>query len=117
MRISDWSSDVCSSDLMEDIRFLVHLAPDAMAAIVAHDRIAAPFRVPLDREADVAEMGAGPHPADALPHRFLRDAPEPHRGGRARAHQIGHARLGDAAVLFARDFECDELAVPYKQKE
>src|SRR3546814_10724081 len=23
---------------MEDIRFLVHLAPDAMAAIVAHDR-------------------------------------------------------------------------------
>src|SRR3546814_6465473 len=29
---------------MEDIRFLVHLAPDAMAAIVAHDRIAVPFR-------------------------------------------------------------------------
>src|SRR3546814_9665871 len=28
---------------MEDIRFLVHLAPDAMAAIVAHDRIAVPF--------------------------------------------------------------------------
>src|SRR3546814_20672999 len=44
---------------MEDIRFLVHLAPAAMAAQVAHARIAVPSRVPLDREAAVAEMGAG----------------------------------------------------------
>src|SRR3546814_4132435 len=43
MRISDWSSDVCSSDLRdpaEAAQFLVHLAGDlgaVEAAVVAHD--------------------------------------------------------------------------------
>src|SRR3546814_1913265 len=34
---------------MEDIRSLVHLAPDAMAALVAHYRIAVPFPLPTDQ--------------------------------------------------------------------
>src|SRR3546814_16180744 len=36
MRISDWSSDVCSSDLSKKRRLSVYLEPDVMKALAAH---------------------------------------------------------------------------------
>src|SRR3546814_15743630 len=85
MRISDWSSDVCSSDLLaqahahfrppeiHDLRLLVHLATNAVPAKFTHNRVAILFGVPLDCEADGADMGARPHLPNAFPHRLLCD--------------------------------------------
>src|SRR3546814_11384816 len=72
MRISDWSSDVCSSDLLaqahahsrppeiHDLRLLVHLVTNAVPAKFTHNRVAILFGVPLDCEADGADMRARP---------------------------------------------------------
>src|SRR3546814_5039681 len=40
------------------------------------------------------------------------DAHAPPRGGRDGADQIGLARIGDEDVLFERDVEVDDVAVP-----
>src|SRR3546814_4707377 len=92
MRISDWSSDVCSSDLLaqahahsrppeiHDLRLLVHLATNAVPAKFTHNRVAILFGVPLDCEADGADMGARPHLPYAFPHRLLRDTNQPSCG-------------------------------------
>src|SRR3546814_13405726 len=97
---------------MWGFRVVWPLSPDGRAGIVANDRVAVPFRWPLESAADVAERGAGANLADALPRRFLRAAHEPPRGGRDGADQIGLARIGDEAVLFERDVEVDDVAVP-----
>src|SRR3546814_10311449 len=104
MRISDWSSDVCSSDLpvvghdrpsivlgsdlartlidhrfdrenhafaqtharvrppeIHHLRLFVHLATNAVPAKFTHNRIAVLFGVPIDCEADGADIDASPH--------------------------------------------------------
>src|SRR3546814_7002675 len=60
MRISDWSSDVCSSDL-------------SVAAEIAHHRETFLLDERLDRVADIAGGGAGLHHLDAPHHRLVGD--------------------------------------------
>src|SRR3546814_1136441 len=67
MRISDWSSDVCSSDLAEGV-------PSSALGPVCHSRVAAdangqvqPGAVRLDNAGfDIAEIGVDDEIADAL---------------------------------------------------
>jgi len=44
---------------VQHLRLFVHLAPDAMAAVFAHDRTAIAFRMARDRRADVAGRAPG----------------------------------------------------------
>src|SRR3546814_3656405 len=65
MRISDWSSDVCSSDLDEHVCrrrvVLGRLVVDARGrALEAHQRIRQPVRIPADvRAAGIGGVFAG----------------------------------------------------------
>src|SRR3546814_6088151 len=58
MRISDWSSDVCSSDLIEEIPIAAGVAvvgPARDGRIIAQDHLAR--RLGLRREAEIAHPG------------------------------------------------------------
>ena len=57
--------------VVQDLRLLVELAADAVAAELAHDGEAVAFGEALDVGADVAQVRAGAHGADAAPHRFI----------------------------------------------
>src|SRR3546814_17539028 len=51
MRISDWSSDVCSSDLMDELRAqLRHDVPSAHGGNDAHGRTRSDIRIAYDLE-------------------------------------------------------------------
>src|SRR3546814_15532673 len=93
MRISDWSSDVCSSDLLHDLAGLaeaalrhVHVAPGDL------DRVVAVRRQTLDG----GDRGIGGlrHGGQAAPHRAAVEVPG-----------AGAAEAGAAAVLGAAEAE------------
>src|SRR3546814_4728097 len=76
MRISDWSSDVCSSDLIWDIDSAAHTlrslaAAEANPALVALQTAARAHDLPCLPDDDEVSIGAGTGgqawPADALP--------------------------------------------------
>src|SRR3546814_6777587 len=97
MRISDWSSDVCSSDLdvdhrldredhaglqfgagagaagMDDLGRVVEQAADAVAAEIAHHAVTMRLGMLLDGMADVAEVIAGLRLIDADHQAFVGD--------------------------------------------
>src|SRR3546814_5876286 len=60
MRISDWSSDVCSSDLIAEARVVIHRLDDAASGLAAPDGsgIAATLKS-LDSAAQEIEQLAG----------------------------------------------------------
>src|SRR3546814_18371032 len=92
MRISDWSSDVCSSDLEQALHRLPRLGADvaqASAALADHDRLLAVALDPDHRAAPQHRAVAG--------ERF-----DLHRG---RVRQLGTAL---AHQLFAPQFAGDE---------
>src|SRR2546422_7470733 len=65
--------------VMQDLRLLMELAADSMAAELAHHRVAVLLGVLLDGGPDIAKAGAGPHLADADPHALVRDLHQPAR--------------------------------------
>src|SRR3546814_1748461 len=77
MRISDWSSDVCSSDLMKNTLRLVlpplaQVAPDCMVAFALHDRHGRLLRsglmplIQLAQAMPTAQAQVILHPGDAI---------------------------------------------------
>src|SRR3546814_12735693 len=62
MRISDWSSDVCSSDLLEEIDGR-HLAKEAQRQRIGDEHVDA------EREQHHADIGAEPHQQIPSEHR------------------------------------------------
>src|SRR3546814_13378048 len=93
MRISDWSSDVCSSDLL-----IAHLAPILGHHLARHDAMIAeprqPVRQNVARDAelllellemmDAVERGAQDHERPSLAHRYEREP----QGARASTHVV-----------------------------
>src|SRR3546814_20785182 len=95
MRISDWSSDVCSSDLVERLVRQIDLA----RAIDAQER-AQQFQIAIGE--DIA--GAGEGAAQFGKVRILRAAALPAGGGR-RQHRAHELREIDALDRAIGDFE------------
>src|SRR3546814_20670848 len=96
LRISDWSSDVCSSDLLE-----VRLEDSDIAAVEFDDRIVA-HDVHVDRDNGREDIGFGEtqvrpprlHPPVGGADRVLHTAPlAPRRGGVGRSVS-GRVQLG-----------------------
>src|SRR3546814_16791499 len=88
MRISDWSSDVCPSDLLQEVRGDGRVPPRPAAR---HDRTGlggdgllewqeALFSHPLERIVAAAERGVHVH-VRALPHVALQDRSDMRRDG------------------------------------
>ena len=65
----------------------------------------------LDGGADVAEMRAGAHLADADPHRLVRDVDQALRGGRDLADGVHAAGVAVPAVLDDGDVDVDDVAL------
>ena len=59
--------------VMQDRRRVVKHPPDAVAAEIAHHRIAVALGIALDRVADRADTHARPHHRDAAHHRLVGD--------------------------------------------
>src|SRR3546814_2675917 len=75
MRISDWSSDVCSSDLAVDARILQHMRPAVLRQTRHHDAagVAADARRRVHANHHPAQAGMRPRPA------LLQQRPRPER--------------------------------------
>ena len=99
---------------MQHLRLLVELAPDAVAAELAHNREAVAFGVLLDDGANVAQSTAGLDRGDAEPHALVGDlgqAPgDDARRGFAADHEHA-AGVAMKAVLDHRDVEVDDVAL------
>ena len=82
-----------------------------MPAVFAHDReVLRPRRSRWIACADVAEVRAGAHLADAAPHRFVRDVDEALRVRRDLADGVHAAGVAVEAVLDDRDVDVDDVA-------
>src|SRR3546814_5218400 len=96
MRISDWSADVCSSDLAADVGEL-HVAPQRRV-----------LTLPFIDEARAADGGAGEGA-----HRSSRDGVDADAVAAEVGCQIAHAglerRLGDAHDVVVRDRKSTRL--------
>src|SRR3989441_10648504 len=84
---------------MQDLRLLMELAADSMAAELAHHRVAVLLGVLLDRGPDIAKAGAGPYLADADPHALVRDLHQPARLNARLADEEHAAAVAVKAVL------------------
>src|SRR5690606_36718836 len=97
--------------VVQDLRILVEVPPDAVTTILAHDAQVLTFDECLDRSADVADMCARADFANADPHRFLRDVDQPlgRRGDLAdREHT---ARVSVPAVLDDGHVDAHDVAL------
>src|SRR5437773_8786826 len=61
---------------MQDRGRIMEYAPNAVAAEIAHDRIAVAFGIALDRIADRADMHPRPDDRDAAHHRVIGNVDE-----------------------------------------
>ena len=97
--------------VVQHLRLLVELPADAVAAELAHDaRSRGSRRSFWIVCADVAEVRAGPHGADAAPHRLVGDVDQPPRLDRRRADVEHAARVAVEAVLDHGDVDVDDVA-------
>src|SRR5690606_35266447 len=94
-----------------DLRVLVETTADAVAAVLAHDRVTVALGVDLDGVAYVAEGGARPHGADPLPHALVAHAAQALGDHRGLADEKHAARVAVEAVLDDRDVDVDDVAV------
>ncbi len=62
---------------MQNLRFLVHLATDTVAAIFPHDAVIMPLGVTLDGMADIAQRRAGSHGSNPLPQGLIGHTDQP----------------------------------------
>ncbi len=103
-------SPVPRAPVVQDLRLLVELPADAVAAELAHDREAVGLCESLDACADVAEVRAGAHRADAPPHRLVGDVDQPLRLDRRRPDEEHAAGVAVKAVLDDGDVDVDDVA-------
>src|SRR3546814_16765403 len=107
MRISDWSSDVCSSDLHETV---VDPPPDAEAAVGEGQRRADPDRRRVDR-GDIRQIGTEGRVADRRVEPVARIAGIAER---PRAAEIGRAACRERGWQYG---ENSGVAVSVKKKK
>ena len=87
-------------------------APDAVAAEIAHHRIAVALGIALDRIADRADADAGPHDGDAAHHRLVGDVDQPPRLHRdALADKEHPARIAVPAVEDHGHVDIEDVAL------
>src|SRR3546814_15736130 len=92
MRISDWSSDVCSSDLGRESGHVAVLIPDSFPQFV---------RTAPDGDAQEIEIGAAAmedHKA-AVAVGQRRGCPLAKPGGATPGHTVGHRRVGRGQLI------------------
>src|SRR5204863_2751476 len=95
--------------VVQDLRLLVELAADAVAAEFTHHRVAMLLRMRLDRRADVAEARARAHLLDAEPHALEGDIDQPLRLDAGLA-DIEHATaVAVEAVLDDSDIDVEDV--------
>src|SRR5690606_4925139 len=97
--------------IVQNLRVLVELAADSVAAIFAHDRKTLLFGVFLDGVPDVAQRGAGAHLLDAQPHAFVGGFGEAARQDGRLAHVVHAAGIAEPAVLDDGDVDVHDVAV------
>src|SRR3546814_18425253 len=98
MRISDWSSDVCSSDLALDGAFALAQIDDIAVSVAQHLNldVARPLDELLDEHAVVAEAGLGlvPHRLEGVAH-VLFAIGKAHALAAAACRRLHHHRIDE----------------------
>src|SRR3546814_19117221 len=97
---------------VDDLGRVVEHLPDAMAAEIAHHRIAMPLGMGLDRVRDVAHGVAGLRLLDAQHQAFIGDLDQPPRLDRHVAEQIHSARFALPALYHRGDVYIADIAPP-----
>src|SRR2546428_11593069 len=95
--------------VMQDLRLLVELAPDPMAAELSHHAVSVAFGVLLDGRPDVAQKSPWAHRIDAEPHALVGGFAQPpglYRGLADIEHAAGVAVI---AVLDHRDVDIQDV--------
>src|SRR5712691_1159799 len=96
--------------VMQDLRLLVELAPDPMAAELSHHAVSVAFGVLLDGRPDVAQKSPRVHRIDAEPHALVGGFAQPpglYRGLADIEHAAGVAVI---AVLDHRNVDIEDIA-------
>src|SRR3546814_550855 len=96
---------------MDDLRSVVEIPADAVAAEIADNAIAMALRVSLDGVRDVAQMVAGPRLLEAEHQRFVGDLDELLRLDGHVAAQIHTAGIAVPAVQERRHVDIEDVAV------
>ena len=96
--------------VVQDLRLFVEDLADAVAAELAHHRVALAFGKTLDRKADVAQVNAGFHHPDAVPHGLIGDAAQAFGGNRAFAHHEHAAGVAVPGVFDDGDVDVHHVA-------
>src|SRR5688572_2811650 len=95
--------------VVEDLRLFVELPADAVPAELAHHAVAVLLGVRLDGVADVAQVRARPHLADALPQAFVGHLAQAARLDRGIADVKHAAGVAMEAVLDHRYVDVDDV--------
>ena len=96
---------------MQYLRLFVEDLANAMAAELAHHRVALAFGEALDGKADVAQMDARLDHADAVPHGLVGDAAQAFGGDRAFAHHEHAAGVAVPGVFDDGDVNVHHIAL------
>lgn len=97
--------------IVRDARFLMDLAPDAMAAELREDMESGPTHLALYRPADLVQTDASPCRRDRASERKLGDLNEPCRKQRHFADPDANRSIRHIAVEFGRYVEFDQVAI------
>src|SRR5690606_955293 len=97
--------------VMQDLRILVELPADAVAAVFADHREPVLLDEGLDRVPDVTDAGPRAHHVDAAPHRVVADPRQPLADHGRLADEEHPARVAVEAVLDDRDVDVQDVAV------
>src|SRR5712692_9774893 len=95
--------------VMQNLRLFVELAPDSMAAELAHHAVAPAFGMLLDRRPDIAEKGPRAHRIDAEPHALVGGFAQAPRLDRGLADIEHAARVAVKAVLDHGDVDIEDV--------
>src|SRR5260370_26388406 len=94
---------------MQNLRLFVELAPDSMAAELAHHAVALAFGMLLDRRPDIAEKRPWAHCIDAEPHALVGGFAQPPGLYRGLADIEHAAGVAVKAVLDHRDIDIQDV--------
>src|SRR3546814_17674075 len=109
MRISDWSSDVCSSDLQADQRAIGHME----RAIQTEDDWSSAWRELAIAYGRVGRIGDS---SLALAEQFARAGQWRAAGGQAKRAQIGSASCGESVCQYVEIWVVDVASQKKKKK-
>ena len=96
---------------MQHLRFLVEYTAYAVAAKLAHHAKALAFGKLLDGITDIAQVDAGTHHFDAVPHGLISDSAQTLGGNRNLAHHEHAAGVAVPAVFDDGDVDIDDIAL------